>query len=563
MASKDSRVSNEGAKPEEEVSLAEKNGLHGKLSKQIESEGQQEGLPDTTRTRLPSHPLRETDPAADDLRNADLTNKKDLLAEQLAGKNLCGAKLPKDFKGFEETLWIVAEISKNCRRILLAILMVCAYCLVTIVTTPHPLLITNLHSASLPIMQSRIPIVIFHAFAPIFLLGLYIYFHLGLQRFWDELAALPAVFPDSRHLDQTVYPWLLNGYIRAQLSIGGQDRPPYSRLQTTFAIFIAWWTVPLTIVMIWWSYLPRHEWFLTSFHIIALVISYTCLIHFQCSARNTLRQYCCRPAAPQGPVVMRWLEEVGCCGDAVLQSRKKCLAAILFLAVTFWLASWAAVNFFRFADLTAAEISTKPANWTNTSENTAEEIDAVDGAKLSDTNLRGAEAQKAFLVKADLTKANLQKADLSDADLRKAFLVSAELQKAILVKADLRHANLTQAYLQDALLVEADLRHADLTGAHLNQAILVYAKLQHAKLIRADLQHAELTGAHLDEADFEGAELSDANLEQAVLSGADNLTVEQLAQVRTLFGAKLDKELHEQIQKNYPLLLQAVEAKEQ
>ncbi len=59
----------------------------------------------------------------------------------------------------------------------------------------------------------------FYLFAPFLLVGLYTYFHLYLQRLWESLADLPAIFPDGTPLDKKADPWLLIGLVRAHLPL--------------------------------------------------------------------------------------------------------------------------------------------------------------------------------------------------------------------------------------------------------------------------------------------------------------------------------------------------------
>lgn len=72
-------------------------------------------------------------------------------------------------------------------------------------------------------------------------------------------------------------------------------------------------------------------------------------------------------------------------------------------------------------------------------------------------------------------------------------------------------------------------------------------------LMAVDIQGANLRGANL-----KGANFRVANLEGADLWGADlrNFAIEQLSKVKTLYKAKLDSSLMEQIQKDYPHLLE-------
>jgi hypothetical protein len=128
--------------------------------------------------------------------------------------------------------------------------------------------------------------------------------------------------------------------------------------------------------------------------------------------------------------------------------------------------------------------------------------------------------------------------NLGDTDLRGATLTGAQLQGAILINAQLQRADLTGAQLQRAHLSFAELEGANLPNAQLQGADLAGAQLQGAILINAQLQKANLTGAQL-----EGANLSFAQLE-----GVEGLTVEQLSTVKTLYQARLDPPLQEQIQ---------------
>lgn len=77
-----------------------------------------------------------------------------------------------------------------------------------------------------------------------------------------------------------------------------------------------------------------------------------------------------------------------------------------------------------------------------------------------------------------------------------------------------------------------------------------------ANLKGAHLSDANLKGAGLSNANLEDARLERANLEEADLKNARGLTIEQLSKVKTLYKAKLDPELIEQIKEEYPHLLE-------
>jgi len=77
-----------------------------------------------------------------------------------------------------------------------------------------------------------------------------------------------------------------------------------------------------------------------------------------------------------------------------------------------------------------------------------------------------------------------------------------------------------------------------------------------ANLERANLNDANLERANLERANLERANLERANLISANLEGAINLTIEQLSKVKTLYKAKLDSALMEQVKEKYPHLLE-------
>ena len=134
-----------------------------------------------------------------------------------------------------------------------------------------------------------------------------------------------------------------------------------------------------------------------------------------------------------------------------------------------------------------------------------------------------------------------------------ALLTGKEVE---LVKgAHLKDRNLRFANAEGAFLVKADLRGADLSGA-----CLYGADLREANFIRACLS-SDFQGADLRNAEFKNADLSRARLDGADLRGAKSLTINQLSRVITLYKAKLDPELMDQIKKDFPHLLKEYKRK--
>jgi uncharacterized protein YjbI with pentapeptide repeats len=142
-----------------------------------------------------------------------------------------------------------------------------------------------------------------------------------------------------------------------------------------------------------------------------------------------------------------------------------------------------------FAELTNADVSLKPADWTGKDD---QELDRVKGAVITGKNLRYINAEYAFLVNARMRSSDLRGADLMAADLRQADLMEANLTGATLVLAHLEKAILSGVLLDNANLLQAHLNGADLSGVQLK-----FAYLDVADLSEADLEGADLTECRL------------------------------------------------------------------
>ncbi|MGB9939334.1 pentapeptide repeat-containing protein [Methanosarcina sp.] len=146
---------------------------------------------------------------------------------------------------------------------------------------------------------------------------------------------------------------------------------------------------------------------------------------------------------------------------------------------------------------------------------------------------------------------NLGMTHLEWADLNSSHLENADLGGAFLKYADLGGVHLEWANLPYSHLEFADIHHA-----HLENAGFAFAHLEWADLNSSHLEEAYLRGAHLKGVDFSDSHLEGTDLHEADLIGAKNLTVDQLSKVKTLYNAKLDLELEEELRsKGYSHLL--------
>lgn len=453
-----------------------------------------------TGTKLANNDFREAN-----LPGQDLRASTDLLSSSLAGAILNNAKLPDEitFDGRK----IVEETSKHARNIFLAMIAACVFCWLTIATTTDVALISNAATTPLPIINTKIPIAGFYWFAPIILLAAYVYLHLYLQRMWEGLAELPAVFPDGRRLDQTAYPWLLSGLVTAHMPRLKDRRPPLSRLQNFISIVLAWWLVPLTLVWFWGRSLPAQDWRITG--TLAVLIALTISVGYFAyglakqtlsgdlgNVRNIELQLWRSFEKFWRPGLERYRRVVRVGG----------LSFMIFIVLTLgtingstyfdpfvlrhpfapspatWIpATFSIFGYDVFAELKEQEVSTKPASWTGigNNEQIAAQFALVKGASLRARNLRHATAMRAFLVRADLQDADLRHATLSFADLR---------------HAKLQFANLSRANLSGANLSGASLNNADLSRSILAQAKFGGAKFDNANLKGVDLRTANNLG---------------------------------------------------------------------
>src|SRR5262249_24863975 len=110
-----------------------------------------------------------------------------------------------------------------------------------------------------------------------------------LQRLWEELGELPALFPDGRPLDKKAYPWLLNILVRTHAPRLRSMRSTLTSCQAAISVLLAWGLVPLTIVVLWGRYLRAHDWWVTIIQVIVLALSIGTALGFRRLAAAALR----------------------------------------------------------------------------------------------------------------------------------------------------------------------------------------------------------------------------------------------------------------------------------
>lgn len=464
------------------------------------------------------------------LQCAYLRGATGILMEQLAGANLFAAVLPESLSESEETSGI-NRISRKGRWLFAAMLSSCFLAWLMIASTRDVQLLKD--SSVLPFLRigDALPTVEFYLIAPLLLLGFYVYFHCHMQRLWQGLAALPAIFPDGRRLDE-IGPWFAMALARKHLKWFIGSRPPLLSLETALATFLVYWVTPATLLFFWGRYLTTQDLRGTALQVVVVTAATTLALFLPRIVRKTL---CPEYLWPQrGDSDSRGIKPIrlgalalgaglalamlsvgairGVPHDA---SRAPELSATNYrrwAANFLWL-----IGYNPFPDLNEAVISTPPTNWRGQDEELAE----VKGPRLNKLTLRYSEAYRAFFANARLWQADFQGTYLSEADLRGANLREANFRSAVLDRALLSRADLEKSELTNVNLARADLRQTNLSFSSLARAILVDVRLDGANLYAAQLPAALLVRASLEKADVREANLENADLTLADLQEAD------------------------------------------
>jgi uncharacterized protein YjbI with pentapeptide repeats len=484
------------------------------------------------------------------LEGASLESAMGLLPRQLAGTNLHEASLPAQILEFN-ALPTFSAGSKTVGRLFSTMMIVCFLSFVMILKTKDIQLLADtaiisfLHS---PAAAAAMPTDEIYLLAPALLVALFLFFLYRLQEVWDAVLELPAVFPDGRMLGQNA-PRIITGLLRTHFRWMDHDGHSTRMIEKSFSVLLAYWTVPIVLLMYWLRYLTAQDFHGTLLHQVLLLIGVA--VAFYCSTKIG------RPGEkwptdekPIPPVLAK-----------LKALRPVTILVTLFVAMSLlaggviagiphekqrapqfmsadprrWASSvlWL-VGYDPYAELTEAAISRRPANWNGADD----QVSSVVGAHLNGTKFRYAQAYEIFLANARLFQADLQGAFLSGGDLRNADLGQANLRFAILDRANLQHANLDRARIDGANLSRTDLRGANLSytsavgaslpDARLDGASLYSANLENASLLRGNLEKADLREARLVNASLEGADLQQSYLWSAKLPGA-SLRKAQLA----------------------------------
>jgi len=447
---------------------------------------------------------------------------------RLGGANLFDALLPETLLATFDGTNAIQQATRVARFFYFMTLSLSAICLLLIAFTSDVRLLVNGPAIPIPHVGRALPMMGFYLGAPILLVCLYLRFHFLLLRLWGNMAAMPAVFPDGQTLERDG-PWYLMGVVRRHFRWQRDSRSPFAVLETVLSTLLAYWVVPITVLVFWLRYLVRQDLHGTVLHVFLLTLSVaaaTCLPaivtrvlgpgELQFPKTNNLVRLVWRTARPAmitGCVLLALSLGVvlGLPADADVapeysRANLRRLPARLFQSL----------GYRPYANITEAALSSPPkGKWDEDS------VAATQGARLNEMNLHFVRGYRTFLVNAKLWRANLEGAYLSEADLRGANLREALLRDVILDRAQAENAVMVSADATGANFTGTDLRNADLSYATLESAVLSSAKLSGASLYSVDLRNAHLLRTDLSRADLRDTKLANAILSFANLDSTD------------------------------------------
>jgi uncharacterized protein YjbI with pentapeptide repeats len=152
-----------------------------------------------------------------------------------------------------------------------------------------------------------------------------------------------------------------------------------------------------------------------------------------------------------------------------------------------------------------------------------------------------------YLSRTNLNYVNLTGSNLNSANFSNSSLIETNLENTRLNQTNFENSNLNQAFLNGAYA----------SGANFKDAFLIKSQFQNAFLIKTNFKNAFLMEANLSGSYLMGADFENASLYKADLRGAKGLTLEQLTKAKTLYLAKFDDELLEEVKTIIPELVGA------
>jgi uncharacterized protein YjbI with pentapeptide repeats len=425
-------------------------------------------------------------------RDASLMETTGLHEEKFGNTDVTGAKLPPNIRPFESTK-TVNELLSSSRNLLWIMLLACLFSWITIASTTDVQLVLNTAVLALPIIGTRIPLSGFYIVSPILLFGYYLYFLFNLQRLWEGLSKLPAVFPNGSRLDDKFSAWIFAIRVNKYFSVLRMKKPFLLRVQLFLSSVLIWCSIPFVLYLFWGRYLARQEIVPNILHSCLFSLSLMATVYFYFLSDFTLRY---GPAGQRRNRDKRLLPFIGgtvaFAGLVTISILSSSMGIFIDKAVGHSLSH---VGIFTRLNIRNADISNKPENWPEISRQSTA-YDWVEGPDLSGRKFRNINAMSTFFAKANLggadfssaglTLANFREAILNSADFKCAYLSSANFEGALIISGDFREAIAFGAIFKSSMLEGADFSSTDLKDADFTDACLDYANFIAAKHVNID-----------------------------------------------------------------------------
>ncbi len=155
----------------------------------------------------------------------------------------------------------------------------------------------------------------------------------------------------------------------------------------------------------------------------------------------------------------------------------------------------------------------------------------------------------------NLVNCYLARTNLNYVNLKGSNLNSANISNSSLIESNLENTRLNQTNMENSNLNQVNLKGAYASGSNFNDAFLIKAQLEGAFLIKTSFRNAFLMEANLQNSYLMGADFENATLYKADFRGVKGLTIDQLAKAKTLYLAKFDESLFDEIKMNIPELV--------
>lgn len=183
--------------------------------------------------------LFHTDFRGTNLKDSVFENVKSAEAHFFAGTDLLGAKLPENLGDFDRPLKLTEEAAKNARTLFVTLIPLCFYIFLLYYFNQSEHL-------KLPFVDIQLDPDGFLLGGIIAITGVYVTLHIYLAKMFDQLAYLPACFPDGAPLADRIYPWLLSTVAWAG-DISKKKLRMRENMQIGVALLSAW-LMPLFLV---------------------------------------------------------------------------------------------------------------------------------------------------------------------------------------------------------------------------------------------------------------------------------------------------------------------------